>query len=92
LRLGIWRPVSSLLLLWLIGSDSFSKFLYVYIKHVTLFKQKSNKKHVEIHTVGSGCVGDDTFCSDWESGDPFRRDLRLCLGLTVLAAGSYTYI
>ena len=55
-----------------------------------LFKQKNNKKHVEIHIVGSACVG-DTFCSDWESGGPFCRDLGFFLGPTVLA-GSYMYI
>ena len=63
------------------------EFLCIYQK---LFKQKNNKKHVEIHTVGTPFVG-DTFPCDWQSVDPFCRDLGVFLGLTVLA-GSYTYI
>ena len=66
--------------------------MFIYInKHGTLFKQKNNKKHVEIHTVGSACVVGDTLSCDREAGDPFRRDLAIFLGPTLIT-GPYTYI
>lgn len=69
-------------------------YMYIYIykkKHGILFKQKNNKKHVEIHTVGSSCVVGDTLSCDREAGDPFRRDLAVFLG-PAFKTGSYTYI
>ena len=64
--------------------------MFIYInKHGTLFKQKNNKKHVEIHTAGRAGVGDTVPC-DRESVEP------VCRGLSVficpITAGSYMYI
>ena len=64
-------------------------YIYIYIKkHGILFKQKNNKKHVEIHTAGVG----DTVSCDWES-----VEVPVCRGLSVFVCpivltGSYIYI
>ena len=65
-------------------------YIYIYIKHGTLFKQKNNKKHVEIHTAGSAGVGDTVPC-DWESVEPVCRGLSVFVCPIVLT-GSYMYI